>query len=55
MAMTWKEFKEWMEEEGVKEEDEIWYFDTWYPEDGTLYFARGDDGEGFEGIYVSDK
>lgn len=26
--MTWKEFKERVEAEGVKDEDEIWYIDV---------------------------
>lgn len=33
--MTWKEFKEAVEAQGVKDEDEIWYIDVseMHPED----------------------
>lgn len=30
--MTWKEFKQILEDSGVKDEHEIWYIDVSYPE-----------------------
>jgi len=26
--MNWKQFKDWMEAQGVKDDDELWYIDV---------------------------
>jgi len=45
--MTWKEFKEQVEAQGVKDEDEIFYIDTGnYPE--RLSVSTPNDGHGVE-------
>ena len=39
--MTWKQFKEFVESRGVKDDDEIFYIDT-YPEPGNKIRAEKD-------------
>lgn len=34
--MTWKEFKEFLEKNGVKDSDRIWYIDVTYPTEGNV-------------------
>lgn len=41
--MTWGEFKRWMEDGGVKDEDEIWYMD-WHRDPWDQKPEKNDEG-----------
>ena len=44
--MTWKEFKDKVEAEGVKDDMEIWYIDTSFPSEERLVISPEDEQDG---------
>ena len=41
--MTWGDFKAYLEKNGIKDDDEIWYIDISFPEEKDLTIGRDDD------------
>lgn len=42
--MTWLEFLTWAEDHGIKDDDEIHYIDTSFPEEYSLHIEQGELG-----------